>query len=306
MSQTNSVASMIEKLGEVILVPRHMIRPFLGQPREYFDPQKMSDLAASIKTYGQKVPGFVKEISGNGCPQKYELIDGQRRWHAIAMAGLDKMKVIVTDVKDAEEQFLISVVSNFGRAEHTPLEIAKAIQRFRNNGMTVVQIAEVFARSSVWVYTHLKVFQLTAEVQQMMSPEIPEEDRLGFSAALMLADVPLDLQKKIADTIVGEKMKVTQARSLIRRRAEKMGFKVGDPKRTPVEDYKNLCRFVGRIKRELEIFEGMPQSFIDKMFQFREEEDHDKIVVNIQNNIEKMESLLKAVKRAKKKKMVLV
>ncbi len=301
MNQNGSPAAAIEKLGEVILVPRFSIRPFPGQPRKYFDQQKLVELAASIKAVGQKVPGFVKEISGNHCPQKYELIDGQRRWHALAMAGIDRMKVIVTEVKDAEEQFMISVVANFGRAEHSPLEIANAIQRFRDSGMTVVQIAEVFARSTPWVYQHLKILQLDPDVQNMMSPETPEDCRLVFSVALMLADVPIDLQKKIADTIVGGKLKMVQARSLIRRRAERLGFTVGDPTRTPKEDYRILCRFIGRIRRELEIFDEMPQNFFNKMFQFREDEDNTKIVASAQKAMDGFRSLLAAIRRAKKK-----
>jgi ParB/RepB/Spo0J family partition protein len=303
-AETSASPLAVEKLGEVVLVPRHSIRPFPDQPRKYFDQQKLAELAASIKAVGQKVPGFVKEISNNGCPQKYELIDGQRRWHALAMAGIDKMKVIVTEVKDVEEQFLISVVSNFGRAEHGPIEIANAIQRFRNNGMTVTQVAEVFARSDAWVYQHLKVLQLDPEVQKMMSPEIPEDCRLVFSVALMLADVPMDLQKKIADTIIGDKLKMVQARNLIRRRAEKMGFKVGSPDRSPRKDYQNLRSFIGRIRRELEIFEEMPQNFFDKMFQFRDDEDHAKVLASMQKSVEGAKSLLSAIKRAKKKESV--
>lgn len=297
-SDTSVDVSVVEKLGEVILVPRYLIRPFYDQPRKYFDQQKLDELAASIRAVGQKVPGSVREIKG--CLEKYELIDGQRRWHALEMAGIEKMKVIVMEIKNDEEQFLISVVSNFGRAEHGPMEIANAIQRFRNNGMTVKQISEVFARSVPWVYQHLKVFQLDPEVQKMMSPEIPEDRRLAFSVAMMLADVPRDLQKKIADTIIGDKLKMVQARNLIRRKAEKMGFRVGSPDRTPHDDYRNLCSFIGRIRRELEIFEEMPQSFFDRMFQFRDDEDHAKVLASMKNSVERAKSLLSSIKWAKK------
>jgi len=292
----------VEKIGEVILVPRHLIRSFPGQPREYFDAKEMISLAGSIKKFGQLVPGFVKELSINGCPQKYELIEGQRRWHALAMAGANKMKVIVREVKDEDDQFLQSVMANFGRAEHTPVEIGKAIGRFKERGMTEVEIADVFAKSQGWVSQHYKIMKLSLEVLSMMSPEIPEDCRLLFSTALMLADVPKDLQKKIADTIIGKKLKLSQARNLIRQRAKKMGFKVGDPARSPHEDYRNLRRLTGRMRRELEIFEEMPQSFFDKIFQFRDEEDHAKIIASLQGSIDRTKSLIMAVRRAKKKK----
>jgi len=301
MSKVEITASKIEKLGEVILVPISFIRPFPDQPRKYFDQQKLIELAESISAVGQKVPGFVKEISGNHCPEKYELIDGQRRWHALTMAGKDSMKVIVIEVKSAEEQFLISVVANFGRAEHGPLEIATAIQRFRDNDVSVIEIAKIFAKSVPWVYQHIKILRLDPEVREMMSSEIPEDRRLAFSTALLLADIPLDLQKKIADTIVKDKLKLNQARNLIRRRAEKIGFKVGNPRRSPRDDYLVLCSFIGRMRRELEIFKEMQQSYFDKMFQFRDKEDHERIVEKIQEITDRIKSFLITIKRAEKK-----
>lgn len=69
----------IEELGRVISVPRSFIRPFPGQPRKFFDQQKLKELADSIKAVGQKVPGLVVEIKEEGSPHKYELVDGQRR-----------------------------------------------------------------------------------------------------------------------------------------------------------------------------------------------------------------------------------
>lgn len=292
-----------KKLGEVILVPIDSIRPFPNQPRQYFDQQKLAELAASIKAVGQKVPGLVKKIneSDNGCPHNYELIDGQRRWHAISMAGKSEMKVIVTEVKDENDQFLISVVANFGRAEHGPLEIASAIKRFREGGMKVTQIAEIFGRSSIWVYQHFKILSLDPEVQKMMSPEIPEKDRLALNAALMLADVPKDIQKQIADIVIGGRLKINQARNFIRRRAEKMGIKVGDPNRSPRKDYRIFCSFLGRMKRELEIFDSMPEDFFEKMFHWRERNDYLKVIESLQKNLEMTTALLEAVKRANSK-----
>lgn len=298
--QEHETVVVPDELGKVISVPRISIRPFPGQPRKYFDQQKLRELAASIKAIGQIVPGLVKEISGNYSPQKYELVDGQRRWHALDIAGIEKMKVIVITTKDEAEQFLVSVVSNFGRAEHAPLEIANAIQRFRDNNISVAQIAEIFAKCDAWIYQHLKILRLDPEVQKMMSPEIPEDNRLLFSTALMLADIPLDLQKSIADVIIGEGLKLKQARNLIRRRAEKLGIRVGDPGRAPSEDYRNFRSFVNRMMRELEIFTEMPQSFFNKMFEFREEEDHVKIIERLEENIGSLEILLEATRRAKK------
>lgn len=291
-----------EKVGEVIIIQRLHIRPFANQPRKYFDQAKLTSLAESIKETGQLVPIFVREMeNNNGSSHRYELIDGQRRWHACEIAEVKTMKAIVLSVQDEEEQFTISVISNFGRVDHDVIETALAIKWFRDNNKTVTQIAKTFARSEPWVYQHLKILKLDQEVLNMMSPEIPEEDRLIFSTALLLADLPPDLQKKIAKTVVVKKLKHFQAKNIIRARAEKLGIKIGDPERSPNKDYNILRSFVGKVKRELEIFLSMPQTFFDKMFQFRDGEEHGSVIEKLEYDIEDLKSLLEAVKKAKKK-----
>jgi ParB/RepB/Spo0J family partition protein len=285
---------------KVIRVPRKRIRPFPDQPRKFFDQSKLRELAESIKVVGQIVPASVKVLEPPNPDFDYELVDGQRRWHACDIANVELMKVIVISVKDATEQFLISVVSNFGRADHTPLETANAVKFFRDKGMTGDQIAQIFARSTAWVYQHLKILQLDTTVLAMMSPELPEEKQLGLSAALLIADVPQNLQKKIADTIIDQRMKVNQARNFIRQRAEKMGFRVGDPTRVPSDDYRVFRSFIGRLRRELDMFLEMPQSFFDKMFQYREVDDYDAVINRVEDNINELQALLQALQRAKK------
>ena len=288
-------------VGEVKLVPRHKIRPFPDQPRKFFDKQKLRELADSIQEVGQIVAVLVRKLVKPDPDYDWELIDGQRRWHACAMAGVKLMKVHVVPVRDTAEQYLISVVANFGRADHTPLEAANAIKFFRDQGMTYEQIAKIFARSVQWVGQYLKLLKLDASVQALMAPELPEDQQLGLSAALLLADVPADLQKPIADTIVGKRMKVDQARNFVRQRAEKMGFKVGDPKRRPSDDYRVLRTFVWRLRRELEMLVEMPQSFFDTMLKFRDFDDCDVLIRRVESNVEQLHVVLGALNRARAK-----
>lgn len=292
----------VEKFGEVIVIPRIRVRPFANQPRKYFDQAKLKSLAESIGEMGQLVPIFVRALEdANGSPCHYELIDGQRRWHACEMAGVKKMKAIVLSVQDEEEQFTISVISNFGRVDHDPIETALAIKRFRDGGKNVAQIAKTFARSEVWVYQYLKILKLDQEVLNMMSPEISEDKRLLFSTALLLTDLPFDLQKKIAKVVVGKRLKHLQAKTLIRAKAERLGIGIGDSERTPNKDYRVLRSFVVKMERELAVLLSMPQSFFDKMFQHRDDEDCDKLADKLEANVADLKTLLGAVIAAKKK-----
>src|SRR3989344_9390147 len=142
-------------ISQVRRIPRLKIRRFSDQPRTYFDARDMSDLAASIEEIGQQTPIVVKAIVGDP-KHDYELVDGERRWIACGMVGVETMLAWVKNVTDVEEQFVSSVVGNFGRSGHTALEIAQAIDRIRksskmqkfSSGEQVARIAKIFVRSA--------------------------------------------------------------------------------------------------------------------------------------------------------------
>src|SRR3989344_4622538 len=120
------------EISQVRRIPRVKIRRFADQPRTYFDGRDMSDLAASIEEIGQQTPIVVKAIADDP-KHDYELVDGERRWIACGIVGVETMLAWIKNVSDTEEQFVSSVVGNFGRSGHTALEIAQAIDRIRNS-----------------------------------------------------------------------------------------------------------------------------------------------------------------------------
>src|SRR5207248_3150600 len=112
--------------GRVIVVGPDRVRPLAGQPRRYFDPVQLAALEKSIWKRGQLQPGLVRALQGDK-KHDYELIDGQRRWHACSKLGVP-FRAVVVDTADAEDQFEMSIAANFQRADHTPMEIAAAIE----------------------------------------------------------------------------------------------------------------------------------------------------------------------------------
>lgn len=295
----------IESFGTVLVVPKKLICPFPGQPRKYFDQTELGNLARSIKRHGQKVPALVRELDEkeNGS-HKYQIVDGQRRWHALDIADVPKMKVVVVPVENAAEQFLVSVVANFGGARHSTPEIVNAILRFQNEArMSRDEIAEVFSMSRGWVDQHFKLAdKLRPDVLDMMSPTVPEEDRLPFTSALLVADVPTALQVQVAETIVSKKLKLVQVRDYIQRQGKRHGFIVGNPDKTPRKDYEIVFNFLKKMKRELGVYIHQPQAFFTKMFEFREDDgDHRQMVKDIDRNVEDLKTLATLIRRAKDK-----
>ncbi len=251
----------------VLRIPRSRIRRFSGQPRQYFDVRDMADLAASIEEIGQHTPIVVKEIVGDP-KHDYELVDGERRLIACGMAGVETMLAWVRPFKDSlnidDEQFVASVVGNFGRTGHTPLEVARAIDRIRKSrrmwelsaGEQIARIAKIFAHSEDWIYQHLAILRLHPDVQAMMEPTVPEEQRLSHSLAVFISSLHHDLQKQIATEAMERRMNISQARTYARQAAGDAGLTVGvaKRKRRPVYEFRNLEAFVKRTQETIASF----------------------------------------------------
>lgn len=80
----------------LITVPLNMIVPNPNQPRRVFDSEELRGLAESIKRNGILQPVTVRQAEEG----KYEIIAGERRCRAAAIAGLKAVPCIVTEVDD--------------------------------------------------------------------------------------------------------------------------------------------------------------------------------------------------------------
>ena len=89
-----------------------------SQVRQYFDPDKLEQLAESIEQHGVLEPLLIT-------PSK-ELIAGERRLRASKMVGLTLLPVKILDVSDAEAKAL-AIVENLQREELNPVEETEGI-----------------------------------------------------------------------------------------------------------------------------------------------------------------------------------
>lgn len=285
-----------KEMGIMKVVKRDQVRPFKNQPRKFFDQEGLKNLAESIKAIGQLTPIHVRILEKgdkrNG--QKYELVDGQRRWHACGIIGKDDMEAIIRPLKSEHDQLVASIGANI-RADLTPVETAQAVFALKQHGDSVPQIATVFAKSEVWVYQMLKLQHLHPDVWEMMSHEVPEEERLGISSALLIADLPKGMQLKVTRLILRKRMGVNEARIHVRVTAAKAGIKVGGQTRGPSDDYRILHSFVNRMRREMEVLMVMRAKSFQEMFLHRDPNDRARILEGLDENIGNLRALYEAV-----------
>lgn len=182
--------SIIEK------IPVEAIQPYPGQPRRYFDPAGLQELADSIKENGQVTPAWV-EAAGKGC---YQLIAGERRWRACKLAKVPTLTCEIRVGLSENKRFLASVMENFGRKDCTTMETARAVAEvLKINAQDYDKTATVFARSSAWVRQYVSLLKLNPQVAAMLEPP---DVSLTMSAALMLTNLHPSKQVKLADEIL--------------------------------------------------------------------------------------------------------
>ncbi|MFF3406725.1 ParB/RepB/Spo0J family partition protein [Streptomyces sp. NPDC002742] len=160
------------------------------QPREYFDPAALQELADSIKRFGLMQPIEVRpmqpsEARADGEVHVYEIVAGERRWRAHQLAELTHINCIVSaDDLTGLERFKRSVAENLNRADMTPMEEARAFRRIldEGDGVEAGVVAKEFGKSTQYVNLRLALLALTDEVQQHVN-----SGAIGTQAAVQIA-----------------------------------------------------------------------------------------------------------------------
>lgn len=107
----------------VNILPLSQIKLPDSQPRKYFDPTKLDNLAQSISEHGVLEPLLVRAITQTN---DFELIAGERRYKAAGIAKLKEVPVVVLEVDD-DTANQIRLVENLQREDLNPLEETEAI-----------------------------------------------------------------------------------------------------------------------------------------------------------------------------------
>jgi len=146
-----------EGFGLMIRVSR--ISSNRDQPRTNLG--NLDDLVSSIKRHGVLEPLLVRQRPDGG----YELISGERRFHAAMVAGLDEVPCVELELAD-EEALEIALIENLQRKDLTPFEEAEGFATLIDSyHYTHEQVAEAIGRSRVTVTETLKLLVIPREVR---------------------------------------------------------------------------------------------------------------------------------------------
>ncbi|TRW94420.1 ParB/RepB/Spo0J family partition protein [Candidatus Methylobacter oryzae] len=177
------------------------------QPRKDIDPEKLQELADSIKAQGIIQPVVVRMIAS----EKYEIIAGERRWRAAQLAGLQQVPVVIKEIDD-RAAMAIALIENIQREDLNPLEEAEALRRLLDEfAMTHQQVADAVGKSRATVTNLLRLMDLHPDVKKML---VNRQLEMGHARALLSLDGPQ--QVVAANKIVKDGLTVRAAERLVK------------------------------------------------------------------------------------------
>jgi ParB family transcriptional regulator, chromosome partitioning protein len=237
-SATSGAPSTL-KLSELI--------PGIYQPRTHMDEGALYELAESIKQQGVMQPILVRKLADDAAGRarygdkagKYEIIAGERRFRACKLAGLAEVPVLIKEVDD-HNAAAMALIENIQREDLNPLEEAQGLSRLiKEFGLTHESAAQAVGRSRSAASNLLRLLNLTDPVQTML---MAGDIDMGHARALL--GLERAAQITAANQIVGKKMSVREAESLVKKLSAEFTL-------TPQKPGKEKSRDLKRVEEEL-------------------------------------------------------
>ena len=196
------------------LIPIEHLTPSPFQPRKDFDSAKLEELAASMKAHGGNHTDLIVRLAGvppsggrkgehrlKAELQLYEIIAGERRWRAAAIAKLPAVWCVVLELDDTAARRLCRR-ENLQREDLTDIERVTAYRDMLRDGDYPTQqaLAESLGITPATLSNQLRVLDLPKEWLDLVSQEKLTLTHLRSLATW--ADRPRVLQR-LSENVLG-------------------------------------------------------------------------------------------------------
>jgi ParB family transcriptional regulator, chromosome partitioning protein len=252
------ISSVMEeegKTGVVTLLDVKAIHPNPYQPRKFFDPEKIEELAVSLRSSGIIQPLVIRKGSDG-----YELIAGERRWRAAIKAGLKEVPVIIKDV--SEDQVLkLSLIENLQRENLNPVEEAEAYYRLIEDFKLLQEtVGEVVGKNRSTITNALRLLKLPEEIKKDLSLG---KISPGHARAILVLDNHVK-RLTLHREIIKQELSVRQTEKLVKNWREKKTLPTHRKEPVEIKSIReNLQRVLGT---QVKIFRKGKQGKIEIFF----------------------------------------
>lgn len=223
-----------QKQSEVILdLPIAEIQPNPFQPRVYFDPAQLEELANSIRQYGVLQPVIVRLVD-----EKYQLVSGERRFRASMLAGRETIPALLRQLGDREVAEM-ALIENLQREDLNYFEeaegYARLIQEFQ---ITQEEVARKMGKSQPTVANKLRLLHISERVRREISVDVITERHVRSLLKLKNEEQQLEVLNRIyknnlnvrqTDELI-ENMLITEEKNMREQKKKKMMKAIKDMK----------------------------------------------------------------------------
>ncbi len=177
------------------------------QPRKFFTKTAIDELAASIEEKGILQPLVVRAIGGG----KFELIAGERRYRAAMQLQMERVPVIVKNVRE-DEVLELALIENIQREDLNPIEEAMAYRDLLGKFQyTQEELAGRLGKDRSSIANSLRLLKLPDKIRDSL---LDSTLSMGHARALLGID-DRELQIEIARDVVDKKLSVRDTEELV-------------------------------------------------------------------------------------------
>lgn len=181
------------------------------QPRTLMDEGALNELAESIKSQGLMQPILVRPIKKTG-QIKYEIVAGERRFRAAALAGLTEIPALVREIED-KNAAIMALIENMQREDLNPLEEAQGVKRLIDEfDYTHEQAAQAIGRSRSATSNLLRLINLAEPVQTML---LAGDIDMGHARTLLAVEPAAQII--LANEVIAKRLSVRETERLVTR-----------------------------------------------------------------------------------------
>ncbi len=251
------------------MLPIDSIRANPSQPRHSFDDAGLASLADSIRQRGALQPIVVRPAEGG-----FELVAGERRLRAAALAGKETIPAIVRAVKD-DDLLELALIENIHRQDLNPIERAKAYRALQErSGLTHEAIGQKMGEDRATVANYIRLLDLHPEVRELLA-----SGKLGMGhARAILGITDKQAQLSISSRVVAEGWSVRAVEKAVAKGRQQLPNetpKVAKTRPAVAEMERRLTEYLGA---RVTIKEGRRRHAGKVMIEYRTLEEFDRIV----------------------------
>ncbi|MBI3465132.1 MAG: ParB/RepB/Spo0J family partition protein, partial [Planctomycetes bacterium] len=171
------------------------------------DDEDTKQLAESIGQQGLDHPVVVRWMESDDI---YEIVAGERRFIAMSkILGWTEIPIRIKNVRDQDLPW-VQLHENVHRKALHPLDLADAIDRATEAGLTTEEVATKLCKSATFVHKALTITKLTPEARAFLE----RSPIKSFEVIYEVAQLPAERQLPVLQSIVAEDLTRDEIRRL--------------------------------------------------------------------------------------------